>query len=47
MAEDEVATVGSPEVHHHIGRTENHYEDIGVFIRRRQGNPAVTVSAFH
>lgn len=33
----------SPEIHHHIGKTENDFVDIGVFLRRNAGDPAIHV----
>lgn len=32
-----------PEVHHHIGTSQNIYEDIGIFVRQNTGDPAVKV----
>lgn len=33
----------SPEQHHHIGKNENMYEELGGFLRKHQNDPAVTV----
>lgn len=34
----------SPEQHHHIGKNENTYEDIGEFLRNNADNPEIKVS---
>jgi DNA repair ATPase RecN len=33
----------SAEEHHHIGKSESHYEDIGSFLRLHAGDPAAKV----
>lgn len=33
----------SPQVHHHIGRSEDVYEHVGTFLRQRSGDPAIQV----
>lgn len=33
----------SPEVHHSIGKSENHPEHIGSFVQKNLGDPAVKV----
>lgn len=32
-----------PEQHHHIGKSEHMYEDIGTFLRIHQDDPAIKV----
>jgi sRNA-binding protein len=33
----------TPQEHHHIGVSEKHHENIGCFLRKRAGDPAVQV----
>jgi hypothetical protein len=33
----------TPEEHHHIGVSEKHHENIGLFLRTRAGDPAAQV----
>lgn len=33
----------TPEQHHHIGKSENIYEDIGAFLRNNADDPAIKV----
>lgn len=33
----------TPQEHHHIGVSEKHHEDIGAFLRKNEGDPAVQV----
>jgi hypothetical protein len=33
----------TPEKHHHIGVSQNLYDDIGTFLRRNAGDPAIQV----
>ena len=39
----EDATAKHLDVHHHIGISENQYQDIGSFLRAQAGDPAVKV----
>lgn len=34
----------SPEQHHHIGKSENTYEDIGTFLSNNTDDPAIKAS---
>lgn len=45
MIIEDVAT--TPEAHHHIGKSENHPEDIGAFLRIYGDDPATKVRANH
>jgi hypothetical protein len=36
----------TPQEHHHIGISQNQYEDIGIFLRTNAGDPAINVRAY-
>jgi hypothetical protein len=36
----------TPQEHHHIGISQNQYEDIGMFLRTNAGDPAINVRAY-
>jgi hypothetical protein len=38
---DKIAT--SPDVHHHIGKSQNQHEHVGLFVQKHSGDPAVQV----
>jgi hypothetical protein len=33
----------TPQEHHHIGTSQNHFEHVGMFLQRHSGDPAVKV----
>jgi hypothetical protein len=37
----------SPDTHHYIGKSQNHWEHIGLFVQKNLGDPAVAVSLHH
>jgi hypothetical protein len=38
---DKIAT--SPDVHHHIGKSQNHPEHVSLFVQKNSADPAVQV----
>jgi hypothetical protein len=35
--------MSDPSVHHHIGQSEKNHDDIGSYLRARDGDPAMKV----
>lgn len=36
----------TPDVHHHIGKSQNYPEHIGLFLQQHAGDPAVKVKSY-
>ena len=45
LRREEVGT--TPHEHHHIGVSQNYYEDIGAFLRKHSGDPAIQVQTLN
>jgi hypothetical protein len=37
------AVANDPDVHHHIGKSQNNPEHIGFFVQKHSGDPAIKV----
>lgn len=37
----------SPDMHHHMGKSQNDFEVIGQFLSRNSGDPAIKVGSYY
>ena len=45
--QDEETVTTDPQIHHHIGQSQNNYHHIGTFLYNNATDPAVKVSVVH